>query len=111
DLIFATYKLDELIHKTPHEGFFKRIKCRQQSYVFFFLIRFIKTDMRFKELKEIIKKLKTIGAYPLNEFIGTDYYDYKYKILVFIFNRSILLYPFLFFLRLLRRTYLYLRLN
>ncbi len=111
DLIFATHKLDQLMHKIPHDGFLKRLKCRQQSYVFFFLIRFIKTDMTFKELKEIIKKLKTIGAYPLNKFIGIDYHGFIYKILVFIFNRSYLLYPFLFCLRLLWRSSLYLKRN
>lgn len=111
DLIFAIHKLDELKHKIQHEGCLKRLKNRQQSYVFFFLIRFIKTDMRFKELKVIIQKLKAIGAYPLNEFVGIDYNGFKYSILVYIFNHPFLLYPFLFFIRVLRRSLLYLRSN
>ena len=110
DLIFAVHKLDELIHEIQHPGFLKRLRNRQQSYVFFFLIRFIKTDMRFKELKEIIKKLKTIGAYPLHEFIGVDYNGFKYKMLVYIFNRSYFLYPFLYFARILRRSFFYFKL-
>ncbi|MFD1613946.1 glycosyltransferase [Gelatiniphilus marinus] len=99
DLIFSVNKLAHLIETVNNEKCILRLKNRQQGYVFFFLIRFAKSNMTFKALKDVINHLKLISAYPITHFIGEDYNGFKYRFLVFIFNKPLLLYPFLYMLR------------
>ena len=64
----------------------KRLKTRQQSFVFFMMIRMLKSTITLKEIKSILNNLKQINAYPLNSFIGKDYNKTIYTILVKLFN-------------------------
>ncbi|NER13987.1 glycosyltransferase [Leptobacterium flavescens] len=96
DLSYAVEKLSGLIARLSHNGAVKRLRNRQHGYAFFFLVRFPKSDMGFGELRKTLKKFRSMGAYPITEFVGKDYQGLRYKILVFIFNRSYLLFPFLF---------------
>jgi len=104
DLVFSVNKLGVLIESIQSQKCVFRLKNRQQGYVFFFLIRFIKSNMSFKELKNNLKDLKSIQAYPITHFLGKDYNGLKYQVLVFIFNTSFLLYPFLYINRFFYRT-------
>lgn len=99
DLIFSIKKLDKLIKTVANEKCILRLKNRQQGYVFFFLIRFAKSNMGFNELRSVLNDFKLIEAYPITHFIGEDYNGFKYKFLVFIFNRPLLLYIFLYVYR------------
>lgn len=96
DLIFAVKKLDTLIHSVNDEPCENRLKNRQQGYVFSFLIRFAKSDMSFRALRSILSELKAIEAYPIRHFIGKDYHGFKYRVLVFVLNRSFLRAIFLY---------------
>lgn len=106
DLIFSVKQLNILINTVEYEKCKLRLKNRQHGYVFFFLIRFIKSNMSFKELNEILFDLKSIKAYPITKFLGVDYTGIKYKFLVFIFNHSFLLYPFLYLYRFFYRRFI-----
>lgn len=100
DLVFSIEKLNSLIETVSDNlQCVKRLKNRQQGYVFFFLIRFAKSNMSFNELRSILNQFRQFKAYPITEFIGKDYNDFKYKVLVFIFNRPFLLFPFLYIFR------------
>lgn len=103
DLAFSIKKIDGLINDISHSGCIKRLKNRQHGYVFFFLIRFAKSNMSFKELKTMLENFKSYKAYPISEFIGKDYKGFKYEVLVFILNRSFLLLPFLYLYRIIYR--------
>ncbi|WP_339893594.1 glycosyltransferase [uncultured Algibacter sp.] len=64
----------------------KRLITRQQSFVFFMMIRMLKSTITLKEIKSTLNNLKKVSAYPLNSFISEDYNKTSYAILVKLFN-------------------------
>ncbi len=73
----------------------KRLKTRQQSFVFFLLVRLMKSDISIKKIPEMLSGFEKVDAYPLNKFLGKDYHGPLYAISVFIFNRKPLINPFI----------------
>lgn len=73
----------------------KRLKTRQQSFVFFLMVRLMKSDLSVKKIPEMLLDFKKIDAYPLKKFLGEDYHGLGYSFLVFIFNRNSLINPFI----------------
>jgi glycosyltransferase involved in cell wall biosynthesis len=71
----------------------QRIKSMEVSYVFFMLVRLVKSDLSLSEIKDILSRLVRKGYYPIKGFIGEDYSGFIYRTLVFIFNHKILFYP------------------
>lgn len=69
----------------------KRMKVRQESFVFFLIARAIKSTLKFDEIIELIKKMKAVEAYPLKNFSTLDYTGLNYKLVSFIFNKKNLL--------------------
>lgn len=89
----------ELIKKVPQSHFsasscIHRLKTRQQSFVFFLLVRLMKSDISVDAIPEMLTQFKKVEAYPLNHFIGEDYNRLAYRALVQIFNREKLIKPF-----------------
>ncbi|MEW4925030.1 glycosyltransferase [Algibacter sp. 2305UL17-15] len=70
----------------------QRLKSRQQSFVFFMMVRMLKSTIKLKDVKSILNSLENVGAYPLNSFIGKDYSKKTYFILSKIFNSKPLYY-------------------
>ena len=97
DLANAAEKYQELIKNLDASHFnydrcVKRLKCKQQSFVFTLLIRTFKSQLNFRDLKKILFKMKNIGAYPLNSFIGEEYNGFIYRARTVVFNNDILLF-------------------
>ena len=78
----------KLENKKANPACIKRIKTRQQSFVFFSMIRMIKSTISFKEVKLIMDEMSEFKAYPLDSFLGEDYNKISYRILVRLFNRK-----------------------
>lgn len=84
----------------------KRLKGRQQAFVFAIIIRTLKHRLlSFKELKEILRKLNTLEAYPIDTKIGgvgnrrtRRFYNLTF---VPIFNSKVFLYLGLGIMRLI----------
>lgn len=72
-----------------------RLKTRQQSFVFFLLVRLMKSDISISEIPKMLEGFEKIDAYPLKKFLGPDYHGFSYSFLVFIFNRKPLINPFI----------------
>ncbi|MEG3658567.1 glycosyltransferase [Arenibacter palladensis] len=72
----------------------KRLKTRQQSFIFFLLVRLMKSDISTKKIPEMLTKFEEIDAYPLKQFLGVDYHGFGYSFMVFIFNNKPLINPF-----------------
>ncbi len=88
--------LMESLPKT-HEAYSKacqRLKTRQQSFVFFLMVRLMKSDISIHSIPQMLSSFKEIDAYPLNRFLGPDYHGIRYSFLVFIFNNKSLINPF-----------------
>ena len=82
------------------------MKRKQQSFVFFMMVRMLKSTIKKKEIMPLMHDMKKCGAYPLNSFLGDDYNGLVYLILTKLFNHSYLYYTlFIFINPFLRKTY------
>ncbi len=96
----AAHVFDGLIQQIPKEHqnakkCVKRLKTRQQSFVFFLLVRLMKSDLSVNRIPEMLSGFEEIDAYPLKKFLGKDYHGFSYSFMVFIFNRKYLINPFI----------------
>ncbi|SDE76242.1 Glycosyltransferase involved in cell wall bisynthesis [Pricia antarctica] len=96
----AAHVYDGLIKNIPKdhphaEGCIKRLKTRQQSFVFFLMVRLMKSDISVKKIPEMLEGFEKIDAYPLKKFLGEDYKGAGYSFLVYIFNHKPLMNPFI----------------
>ena len=83
----------------------ERLEARQQSFVFFLIVKCIKNQLKKSEIAPILDRLQTIGAYPMKKFISRDYNGISYRVLVFIMNRRSLLFASGYFFPLLNRLF------
>jgi glycosyltransferase involved in cell wall biosynthesis len=95
----AAIVFHDLIKKVPKNhnkaaACIHRLKTRQQSFVFFLLVRLMKSDISVDAIPPMLTKFQKVEAYPLNNFIGKDYNRFSYSVLVPIFNRKKLIKPF-----------------
>lgn len=96
----AAHVYDELMKSIPEhhknaKACINRLKTRQQSFVFFLMIRLMKSDISVKKIPKMLKGFEKIDAYPLQKFLGEDYKGVGYSFLVFVFNRKPLINPFI----------------
>lgn len=107
----AAHVYDGLIKSIPKnhldaEACIKRLKTRQQSFVFFLMVRLMKSDISVKKIPEMLRGFEKIDAYPLKKFLGEDYRGVGYSFLVSVFNRKYLINPFI---RMFRTFYTFVR--
>ncbi len=100
DNAYVARVFKDLMESLPkaHEAYseaHKRLKTRQQSFVFFLLVRLMKSDISVQKIPKMLSSFKKIDAYPLNKFLGPDYHGFRYSFLVFIFNNKSLINPFI----------------
>ncbi len=90
DIHNAIFVFDEIVNDLKIEkvnhACIERIKTRQQAFVFFLLVRMIKSTMNFDEVRLKIGSIGSIGAYPLNSFIGEDYNLFVYQVIAPLLN-------------------------
>lgn len=84
--------IQELEVNVEHELCVKRLKKKQELFVFFLTARAYKSNLSFKELWDILLQMKEINAYPLKKFIGNEYNGFIFKSTSFFFNNKLLLY-------------------
>lgn len=111
DNYYAALEFDIIINKlkknpSSNKECITRLKARQQSFVFFMMVRMLKSTNDLKDVKPILNHLDSIKAYPLNAFLGKDYKGFLYAILVKLFNSKTIYYSlFTIFNPLFRRLY------
>jgi len=92
----AAIVFESLIKRLEQKGAnpkcIKRLKTRQQSFVFFMMVRMLKSTISIAQVKKVMDELSITNAYPLNSFFGSDYNGLAYSILVKLFNRKRLFY-------------------
>ena len=74
--------------KNSNPDCLERVKTKQNSLVFFSMIRIVKSTLNFDEVKLRMNEMMSINAYPLNSFLGKDYSGIVYYILVRLFNKK-----------------------
>ncbi len=90
-IVFETI-IAELNKKNINTKCVGRLIVRQQSFVFFMMVRMLKSTITIEQIRLIIDELSKTGAYPLKDFLGHDYNGISYNILLKIFNRRQLFY-------------------
>lgn len=99
--IFDYEGVYEISKKCPKKAI-NRIKARQESFVFFMITRVFKSKIEYKTLFKTLKKIESIHAYPMRNFIGKDYHSFQLKLLTQIYNNRTLLWISFKLYRLLR---------
>ncbi|WP_276391718.1 glycosyltransferase [Eudoraea chungangensis] len=79
------------LDKDTSEMTIKRLKCRQESFVFFLLGRAFQSNLSFSQINDILIEMKSLGAYPFKYLTEIDYKETKYKITSNVFNNKFLL--------------------
>ncbi|MFD1162298.1 glycosyltransferase [Hwangdonia seohaensis] len=69
-----------------------RLKSRQQSFVFFMMIRILKSTFKKQDIIPLLDKMKSVNAYKLNAFVGEDYNGFTYSFLSKLFSNKHLYY-------------------
>ena len=69
----------------------KRLKTRQESFVFFLTVRAIKSNLCFNQLWEILLEMKSNGVYPIKNFISEDYNGFVYRMATSVLNNKLIL--------------------
>ena len=80
-----------------------RLETRQDSFVFFVIIRVFKSQLSFDELWQMLMRIKQVGGYPITHFIGDEYSKPIYKILTPLFNNKITLKALFHSFRLMKK--------
>jgi len=95
DMFFTVAEFDNILSKIPLsiDGYnivFKKLRERQESYLFFAIIRFLRLHQPSQELFTKIKELEfnSYSVYPMIYFKG---YYRTHKFLIFLVNNKILL--------------------
>jgi len=96
----AAHVYDELIKTIPENhkdaiGCIARLRTRQQSFVFFLMVRLMKSDISIQRIPGMLKEFEKIDAYPLNHFLGKDYHGPGYSFMIWILNHKKLIKPFI----------------
>ncbi len=84
-------QLEQLGHRNSNpelERCIQRIETRKNSFVFFMLVKSLRNGLPKDELKKTISKFKQTGSYPVTNFIGEDYNNLSYKILLPLINNE-----------------------
>ncbi len=81
----------------------KRLQTRQDSFVFFLIIRVFKSKLSFDELWQMLMRIKQVGGYPITHFIGDEYSKPIYKILTPLFNTKVTLKALFHSFRLIKK--------
>lgn len=93
DIHNAIFVFDEIVSdlktKKVNPDCIERIKTRQQAFVFFLLVRMIKSTLSFKEVRLKIDSINSIDAYPLKSFIGEDYNLLVYQVVARLLNSKL----------------------
>lgn len=84
-------RLKELSHPEL-DACLERIEARQQSFVFFLLVKCVKFKLSKNQLAPILTRLNAMGAYPMNKFISKDYNGFTYRSLTGIMNNRNLMF-------------------
>ena len=85
--------VDEAKRNFPQELLcIERLKTRQDSFVFFMIVRALKSQISFKELWHMLMGIKKTGSYPMKHFVSAEYNSISYKVLTPLFNRKTSLY-------------------
>ncbi len=84
--------IDSNYHKISDKKCIERMKVRRDSYVFFLILRLIKSTLPAEIIWKTYSELKSNMNIPLKSLVSEDYTAKQYLLPVLIFNNSLLFY-------------------
>lgn len=90
--IVFDFLIEGLEQKQANPNCIKRLRTRQQSFVFFMMVRMLKSKISLAQVKKTMNAVTKTNAYPLNSFLGSDYSGIVFSMLVKLFNKKKLFY-------------------
>ncbi len=84
--------INDLKEKSANADCIKRLRVRQQSFVFFMMVRMLKSEISLNRVKKTMDQLSSTGAYPMDSFVSVDYKGFNYVVLTKLFNNKELFY-------------------
>lgn len=71
----------------------ERLRLSQETLLFFLVLRLVRSDLPLRPmLSEVLRRVRSIGVYPLTRFPGRDFPGW-YRALTVIVNHTFLLWP------------------
>ena len=80
--------IQELEDDNANADCIERVKIKQQSLVFFSMIRMLRSSMTFEEVKQRVNQMTQNSAYPLDSFFKKDYNGMVYQVMVPLINNK-----------------------
>lgn len=95
-MVFHLAELRDRVAADPAAppGSAERLQLRVETLVFFLLARWVRSSLPLDELAATLDRFRSIGAYPMRDFPGTERRSYPYRPLRWVFDRPPLLRPF-----------------
>ena len=79
-----------LIEYDKKQCLVNNVKAKQQSFVFFMLVRVLKSHMKFEEVKLILSEVIKAKAYPMYSFPKAKNTSFSYSFLSRLFNNKLI---------------------
>ena len=99
DYEHAVFALQDLRVCASNSGvtepaYHERLGLDQESYLFFLVLRLVRSDLPLRPmLSGVLRRVRSIGVYPLTRFPGRDNPGWRYRALTAIVNHAFLLWP------------------
>jgi hypothetical protein len=75
-------------------AYHERLRLGQETFLFFLVLRLVRSDLPLRPtLSGVLRRVRSIGVYPLTRFPGRDFSGWQYRALTVIVNHTFLLWP------------------
>ena len=94
DEFFNFWKTIETDHTLSEPGI-ERVRSKSIAYIFFMLIKALKSKLSLKDIRIILRRLGDKKYYPIRGFLGSDYRNNSTRFWLFVINNKILFLIFI----------------
>ena len=94
DEFYNFWKTVETDHALGETGL-ERVKSKSIAYVFFMLIKALKSKLSLKDIRVMLRRLRDKKYYPIRGFLGADYRNNTTRFWLFVINNKILFLIFI----------------
>jgi glycosyltransferase involved in cell wall biosynthesis len=94
DLQYAIFKMQDIMDGLPEHPYADQakntIRIKQESYVFFALVRFSKSELSWSYLRDLLASFRQLGCYPMKKLTSAaEYKGMGFKMGTLLFNNAL----------------------
>ncbi len=79
-------------NKDDYKGLLENLNKRRVTFLFFLILKMIRAKMNNTLIRQNLRMLRSVGAYPIKNKVYPGNYSMKYAVLNYLVNREYLLY-------------------